>query len=263
MGRLPKNLWAGYRQASAAWGLLVGILELCGAKTVTLASALALLVGVAARFTKLAAIQWFVLALASFAAVCVISVSLQKRRAVKNRYLPILAYKGLHSLGNWAFCVPLNVCSLSAIEVRNSQVAVANVARNVKACIDYTHDGGERIHLENAAWKNVNPPQSAPGSSIVSSLSLSADEAQNLIIVAQQHQSGKIYLLTEGGASWEDLQQGHWNIAVRITADGTEPLPLQGGFTIFPDNTGSGPHIGFDTPAFIVKRPWSLRNWKG
>jgi hypothetical protein len=260
MAHRLRNLWDGYRHSRSALGLLVDILGLCGVKTVVVAAASALVAGVAARTERLAPAEWFVLAIVAFAGVCICSVSLQK--TFRSRHTPILVLQGgLDFLGNRAFCVPLNRCSLQGIVIRNSQVNVRNTARNVRASIDYLHDDGDRLHVESGLWQNVNPPQSAsPGSLITSHLSLSGDESQSLIITAQQEGSERnVVVLTNDAANYEDLHEGHWTVTVKITADGTESLVLRGEVKVLP-NMGVGLRLSYEP--FAVKRPWSLRNWR-
>lgn len=162
-----------------------------------------------------------------------------------------------------AFAVPLNRCTLQIVEIKNSQVAVENIARNVQATIDYVHDGGDKVHVDRGTWRNVNPLHStSPGVSLVQSLGLSGDESQNLIITMQQEGTGKAIVLRDEGRTFEVLSIGHWSVTVQIKSDNTEPLVLTGGFTVYSD-AGSGMRLVPDQPAFDTKRPWWLRNWKG
>jgi len=263
MDNRAKALWGGYRQVRAAWGLLLDILDLCGIRTVATALIVGIGTAIYARVSRLAAVEWFVLALVAFVAICLASFLLQKRAALKSQHEPILDYEGLYCPGRRAFAVPLNACALQVLKIKNQQVAVRNVARNVKATVDYVHAGGEKLHVENALWENINPRHSSsPGTSIIPSLSLAGDESQGVIISVQQDKSGKTLVLTGDGSTYEELPEGHWSAALKITADTGRPLTLSGGFTVLPD-IGGGMRLVFDTPAFQVERPWSLRNWRG
>jgi hypothetical protein len=173
-------------------------------------------------------------------------------KSTGDRHAPILAYKGLNTAGPWAFCVPLNRCFLQVLTIENIQVAVENVARNVRADIDYRHsDGVDRLCVKDAAWINTNPMGSnSPGSNIVNALSLSGDESQRLVVMMQREGDNAVIASMDRTDFYETLKVGHWDATIEIKADNAETLWLEGGFTVYPDN-----RLVFDRPAFQVKRP--------
>lgn len=264
MGKV-RSVWDGYRHLRAVRDLTLDILGYLGVKTIVTGAIGASGIAVWAWFRHLADVQVFVLAMGTVAIIVALSVAIQKRDEFKVRYQPRLVYDMTECVGGWAFCVPLNVCMLTVMQIRNSQTAVKNLARGVKASLDYIHASGDRVHIGDAVWKNINPQDhESPGASLTSELSLAANESQGLVIIAQQRDTSKFFVLRDRGNSFDPLYEGHWSVRVQVTSESCNSLILRGGFTVL---SLPGGKMGLEPdkpmPLFKTKQPWSLKNWRG
>ncbi len=158
-------------------------------------------------------------------------------REASSSLAPILSYEGITSGGDYAFTYgPHN---LQVVTIRNTQLAVKNTANNVKASVEYNHAGGNRFIVRDALW-------------IVDGrrwhvVNLSGNEAQRLVLLSRAKDQ-TLFASFDENYIGRDLEVGHWNIRIMIAGDNCDPLVLEGGFTILPDEK----RLVYDQPALRV-----------
>jgi hypothetical protein len=150
---------------------------------------------------------------------------------------PLLAYEGITSGGDCPFMVgPLN---LQVATIRNTQVAVRNIAHNVKAYIEYTHAGGDRFCVRDALWIEDQARTNV--------VNLSGNESHQLVLLLQAR-DGRLLVSSDGNHVERELDVGHWKVRITITGDNCKRLLLEGGFTLLSD----GNRLAYDQPALRV-----------
>ena len=151
---------------------------------------------------------------------------------------PILSYEGITSGGDYAFTHgPLN---LQVVTIRNTQLALKNTAHNVNASIEYNHAGGDRFCIRDALWIVAGRRYHIAN--------LSGNEAQKLVLLSRA-KDRTLFASFDENYFGRELDVGHWSVRITITGDNCEPLVLDGGFTILPDD---GKGLVYDQPALCV-----------
>lgn len=166
----------------------------------------------------------------------------QERGQERQPFAPALAYEGITSGGNHAFTQgPLN---LQVVTIRNVQLAVKNTAHNVEATIEYSHAGGDHFTVRRALWIENHLRAHV--------VNLGGNEAQSLVILLQST-DGTLYASVDENYFERELDLGHWNTRITITANNCESLVLEGGFTLFADETRK--RLAYEQPALRAVSP--------
>jgi hypothetical protein len=129
------------------------------------------------------------------------------------------------------------------IDLKNTQIAVYNTARNVTARIKYTQDDGTTFTLTEAPWFTRIQDGSTVSTGIHSSVDLAGNEGQPLAFL----------LIRKDGTPWvyKNLTDpiglcsvGHWIANIRIASDNAGSIEESVGFTVLPVQT-----LRYDHPA--------------
>lgn len=152
-------------------------------------------------------------------------------------FAPVLSYEGITNGGDYALAP--GQLNLQVVTIRNSQVGLKNAAHNVKGSIEYNHAGGDRFCVRGALWMVDGRRQHV--------VDFAGNEAHRLVLTSRAKDRTLFASFDEKYVKRE-LDVGHWSIRVTITGDNCEPLVLEGGFTILPDEKG----LAYDQPALRV-----------
>jgi hypothetical protein len=134
------------------------------------------------------------------------------------------------------------------VDVKNTQTAVANTAKNVTARIRFVHADGSNFTVTSAAWlvRRVGKTGMIE-ESISSSTDLEGGEEQPFVLLLIKKDSSLV-ALRNLDAPVGVCSVGHWTAIVRIISDNVGTIEGSIGFTVFRDNRHQ-----FDQPAFLSR----------
>lgn len=133
------------------------------------------------------------------------------------------------------------------IDVKNTQIATSNSAKNVTARIEYTHADGTSFTLTEAPWFVREDDGELEVSGIRSSVSLVGDESQPFAL---------LQICKDGTpAAYRRLVDlvgicgtGHWLARIRIMSDNANSIEAAVGFTVLANKA-----LIYDQPAFVSR----------
>lgn len=162
----------------------------------------------------------------------------------------LLRFEGLGAPEDLCLAVPLGVCTVQSIVIKNAKLDVPIVARNARAEIDYVHDDKTDRFIHPGIWRNVSPTKSGANSNgMFPSIFLSSNEAQKLIF-AMQMKDGSVVTCPDDYNKFDEFKEGHWTLKITISTDTGAPLQLTGGFTVTVNRQEDRRLLILDNPAF-------------
>lgn len=208
--------------------------------------------GVAIVLKGFLAQPWLVILLSTlgvFAASVVAIRVIRSSMVVKGA----LRYVGLSWAGNHCFEGTMSICAMQVLNIRNIQVSIPVILRNVAAQVTYEHDDQRRrLIVKSGAWRNENLNDTNPltgGIRIVDSINLEPGETQGLIVTIQRVRDGKVFVSPQNGEQFQDMEPGHWNVLVEIRSDNSRSVKLRGRFLI-ESVRGGNDKLSFDDQGF-------------
>jgi len=168
-----------------------------------------------------------------------------KGRAIANSLEPQLAF---HCIYSDERCPKIGLGRPQMMRVRNTQVAIANVARNTIARIEFVDRAGDRFTLPQASWYIRKETGSERFESFQSSADLEGGEEQGLIFLLEQQDkdgSWKAWVSRDLSMPVTWLSTGEWVAKVIVTCDNGKGFNGEIRFTILPDG-----RLRYAEPAF-------------
>lgn len=146
------------------------------------------------------------------------------------------------------------------VAVKNNQLSSAKALHNVRARIEYLHDGQPQFTVQTAAWWH-DPKTPSSQRSWQAQLDLKPNESQCVPIYTQPDGS-----FLSNPSTWpqsardadgltQRLKPGRWKLLIAISADGAESIHGEVEFTIYEEISGAPLSIGAQPPMGAVRLP--------
>jgi hypothetical protein len=145
-------------------------------------------------------------------------------------------------------CPKIGLGRPQMMRVRTTQVAIANVARNTIARIEFVDRAGDRFTLPQVSWYVRKETGSGRCESFQSSADLEGGEEQGLIFLLEQQDkdgSWKAWVSRDLCMPVTWLSTGEWVAKVIVTCDNGKGFNGEIRFTILPDG-----RLRYAEPAF-------------
>jgi hypothetical protein len=159
----------------------------------------------------------------------------------------------------FSFGVPLGVQDLSVVTVRNNQLASAKEIHNVRARIEYLHDGKSTFAIERATWWSEQVTDQGTYRKLhrAAGVDLKANESQPFPVFMQGRTTKYPQSAVDNDSETHDLDLGRWTAKITVTADFCDPIYGEIEFTVFQEAIKNTLSIGMDPPLGIVRLPFT------
>jgi hypothetical protein len=154
--------------------------------------------------------------------------------------------------------VPYNTLIFTCIWVKNNQLASAKPAYNVRAEIEYFHNGSPEFIIDTAQWWS-EPTRSSP-LAWRERIDLEPSESQAIPVFMQPTGVASLdppfpQSALDGFRNTRPLRPGRWLLRLTITADAIEPIEGEIEFTIYQQIGEQYLSIGSQPPMGNVRLP--------
>ena len=189
------------------------------------------------------------------------------RAAVPARTGSPLAFVGYESLrdGTVFLPVPYNHLSITAVYIKNTQVSPAKALRNVRARIEYLHDGVPDFVVDRACWWARYPKAVSNADTI----DLDANEEQALPVLmqstAKEGMADYVLKMPQSAAFGEwrtrNLGPGRWTLRIAVSADFYEASKGEIEFTVLKNHLLETFHVETRSPYGSTRLPVENPIW--
>lgn len=156
----------------------------------------------------------------------------------------------------YTFPVPLGTQYLSVVYVKNNQLSSGRPIHNVRAKIDYLHDGQPRFTVERVMWWEERYNGTGSGVHRTLSVDLEANESQCFPVFMRGDSLKYPQSAMDSESSCKDLGIGRWTAKIAVTSD-FQQMPLNGEieFTVLQEPGQPRLSIGCHPPLGATRLP--------